>query len=94
IDTALQVPQLTTGDWQLRVHGMVDNEFTLSWDDLLAMPMTERLVTLTCVSNEVGGDLIGNARWLGVRMKDLLDRAGVRPGANMLYSTSSDGWTC
>lgn len=94
IDTALQVPQLTTENWQLRVHGMVEKEFTLSWDELLKMPMTERLVTLTCVSNEVGGDLIGNARWLGVRMKDLLDRAGVRPGANMLLSSSSDGWTC
>ncbi|NDK88581.1 molybdopterin-dependent oxidoreductase [Gordonia desulfuricans] len=94
IDTALQVPRLTTEGWSLRVHGMVDEEFTLDWDDLVAMPMTERLVTLTCVSNEVGGDLIGNARWLGVRMADLLERAGVRPGASMLLSTSSDGWTC
>lgn len=94
IDTALQVPNLTTDQWELRVHGMVDKEFTLSWNDLMAMPMTERVVTLTCVSNEVGGDLIGNARWLGVRMKDILDRAGVQPGANMLYSSSSDGWTC
>ncbi|MCM3894459.1 MULTISPECIES: molybdopterin-dependent oxidoreductase [Gordonia] len=93
IDTALQVPQLTTTDWTLRVHGLVDEEFTLTWDELLAMPMTERVVTLTCVSNEVGGDLIGNARWLGVPMKTLLDRAGVRPGADMLLSTSSDGWT-
>ncbi|MFT4128145.1 MAG: molybdopterin-dependent oxidoreductase, partial [Gordonia sp. (in: high G+C Gram-positive bacteria)] len=93
IDTALQVPSLTAADWQLRVHGMVDEEFTLSWEELLAMPMTERLVTLTCVSNEVGGDLVGNARWLGVRMADILDRAGVTPGANMLLSTSSDGWT-
>ena len=93
IDTALQVPQLTTTDWKLRVHGLVDEEFTLTWDELLAMPMTERVVTLTCVSNEVGGDLIGNARWLGVPMKAILDRAGVRPGADMLLSTSSDGWT-
>ncbi|MGW0035337.1 molybdopterin-dependent oxidoreductase [Gordonia sp. NPDC003376] len=94
IDTALQVPRLTTEGWSLRVHGMVDEEFTLDWDELVAMPMTERLVTLTCVSNEVGGDLIGNARWLGVPMAALLDRAGVRPGATMLLSTSSDGWTC
>lgn len=94
IDTALQVPQLTTADWRLRIHGMVDREVNLSWSELIAMPMTERFVTLTCVSNEVGGDLIGNARWLGVRMSDLLDRAGVRPGADMLLSTSSDGWTC
>ncbi|MGV9826058.1 molybdopterin-dependent oxidoreductase [Gordonia sp. NPDC003429] len=94
IDTALQVPQLTTADWSLRIHGMVDEEVTISWDELLAMPMSERLVTLTCVSNEVGGDLIGNARWQGVPMKALLERAGVRPGADMLLSTSSDGWTC
>ncbi|MDL9935211.1 molybdopterin-dependent oxidoreductase [Gordonia sp. ABSL1-1] len=94
IDTALQVPKLTTGDWSLRIHGMVDEEITVTWDELVAMPMVERLVTLTCVSNEVGGDLIGNARWLGVPMKVLLDRAGVRPGADMLLSTSADGWTC
>ncbi|MGV9709436.1 molybdopterin-dependent oxidoreductase [Gordonia sp. NPDC003424] len=94
IDTALQVPSMTTGQWSLRIHGMVDDEVRIGWDELLAMPMTERLVTLTCVSNEVGGDLIGNARWLGVPMRDILDRAGVRPGADMLLSTSVDGWTC
>ncbi|MDY6810732.1 MAG: molybdopterin-dependent oxidoreductase [Actinomycetota bacterium] len=94
IDTALQVPNLTTDGWSLRIHGRVDNETRIGWDDLIAMPMTERLVTLTCVSNEVGGDLIDNARWLGVPMKALLDRAGVQPGADMLLSTSADGWTC
>ncbi|GAA3704823.1 molybdopterin-dependent oxidoreductase [Gordonia hankookensis] len=94
IDTALQVPSLTTGDWSLRIHGMVDNEIRIGWDELLAMPMTERMVTLTCVSNVIGGDLIGNARWLGVPMKTLLDRAGVQPGVDMLLSTSADGWTC
>ena len=65
IDTALVVPRLTTGDWSLRIHGMVEREVHLTWDQLLALPMVERLVTLSCVSNEVGGDLIGNARWLG-----------------------------
>ena len=94
IDTALQVPNVTTADWSLRIHGMVDNELTISWDELLAMPMVERYTTLTCVSNEIGGDLIGNARWLGVPMKALLDRAGVKPGSTMLLSTSVDGWTC
>lgn len=94
IDTALRVPGLTTAEWRLRIHGMVRNEIELGWAELLAMPMLERYVTLTCVSNEVGGDLIGNARWLGVPMKTLLDRAGVRAGADLLLSTSSDGWTC
>lgn len=93
IDTALQVPALSTDTWRLRVHGMVEHEFTIGWDELLAMPMTERLITLTCVSNGIGGDLIGNARWLGVPMRELLKRAGVHPGADMLLSTSADGWT-
>ncbi|NED60204.1 molybdopterin-dependent oxidoreductase, partial [Streptomyces sp. SID10244] len=66
---------------------------TLSWDDLMSMQAMERIITLTCVSNEVGGDLAGNARWLGFPMRDILDRAGVRSGADMLLSTSIDGWT-
>ncbi|MGP3706676.1 molybdopterin-dependent oxidoreductase [Gordonia paraffinivorans] len=94
IDTALQVPTLTTAGWRLRIHGDVEREVVLSWDDLLAMPMVERYVTLACVSNDVGGDLIGNARWLGVPMREVLDLAGVRPGADLLLSTSADGWTC
>jgi len=93
IDTALQVPALTTGDWQLRVHGMVEREFTLTWDDLMDMQSTERIVTLTCVSNEVGGELAGTATWLGYPMKAILERAGVRDDADMLFSTSVDGWT-
>ncbi len=94
IDTALQVPTLTTAGWRLRIHGDVEREVVLSWDDLLAMPMVERYVTLACVSNDVGGDLIGNARWLGVPMRDVLNLAGVWPGADLLLSTSADGWTC
>ncbi|MEZ7239910.1 molybdopterin-dependent oxidoreductase [Rhodococcus sp. GXMU-t2271] len=94
IDTALQVPRLRTADWQLRIHGMVEREVTLSWDDLAAFEPVERILTLTCVSNEVGGDLAGNARWIGYRMSDLLARAGVRAGADMLLSTSADGFTC
>lgn len=94
IDTALQVPRLRTADWQLRIHGMVEREVTLTWDDLAAFEPVERILTLTCVSNEVGGDLAGNARWIGYRMRDLLARAGVRADADMLLSTSADGFTC
>lgn len=93
IDTALQVPRLTTADWRLRIHGMVDRETTLTWDDLAEFEVVERLVTLTCVSNPVGGDLAGNARWTGYRTADILDRAGVRTDADMLLSTSVDGFT-
>ena len=65
VDTAFVVPRLTTDDWQLQIHGMVDNEITLSYADLIAMPSIERMITLTCVSNEVGGDLAGNAMLAG-----------------------------
>ncbi|WP_024793711.1 molybdopterin-dependent oxidoreductase [Tomitella biformata] len=94
IDTALQVPRLTTGEWQLRIHGMVDRELTLSWDDLARRTPIERVVTLTCVSNEVGGPLAGNATWVGYPMRELLAEAGVHPDADMLLSTSVDGFTC
>ena len=94
IDTALVVPQLSPSVWRLRIHGMVDRELTLTFDDLLARPMVERVVTLACVSNEVGGRLIGNARWLGVPLADVLAEAGVHEGADQLVSRSYDGWTC
>ncbi|MCJ0906567.1 molybdopterin-dependent oxidoreductase [Rhodococcus sp. ARC_M6] len=93
IDTALLVPQLTTDSWELRIHGMVDREMTLSFDDLVARTPIERVVTLTCVSNEVGGVLAGNATWIGYPMKDLLEEVGVHPDADMLLSTSVDGFT-
>jgi DMSO/TMAO reductase YedYZ molybdopterin-dependent catalytic subunit len=93
IDTALVVPQVATADWRLRVHGMVDNPFELAFDELLALPMVESPVTLTCVSNEVGGDLVGNQLWLGHPLRDLLRRAVPQPSADMVLSTSADGWT-
>ncbi|GLZ50943.1 molybdopterin-dependent oxidoreductase [Actinomycetospora sp. NBRC 106378] len=92
IDTALSVPRISTGDWSLKVHGMVDREVTLSFDQLRSMRLIEAPVTLTCVSNEVGGTLISNGRWLGVPMRDVLALAGVRPGAEQIASTSADGW--
>ena len=94
IDTALVVPTLDPTTWRLRVHGMVDNELVLSYQDLLDRGLTEDWVTLCCVSNEVGGDLIGNAWWSGVRVADVLAEAGVRPEANAVLQTSDDGWTC
>jgi DMSO/TMAO reductase YedYZ molybdopterin-dependent catalytic subunit len=93
IDTALAPPLVDPRDWRLRVHGLVDRELELDLDDLLARPQTESWVTLTCVSNEVGGDLAGNARWTGVALAAVLREAGVRPGADAVLSTSADGWT-
>ena len=93
IDTALFVPSVPASTWKLRIHGMVDRPVELDFAQLLRRPLTERDVTLTCVSNEVGGQYVGNARWIGARLKDLLDEAGVHPGATQLVSRSADGMT-
>ncbi|GAA3783446.1 sulfite oxidase [Plantactinospora mayteni] len=94
IDTALVVPRVDPEGWRLRIFGRVRNPVTLSYADLLARPMIERHITLACVSNEVGGDLIGNARWLGVPLGPLLAEAGPLPGADQVVGRSADGWTC
>jgi DMSO/TMAO reductase YedYZ molybdopterin-dependent catalytic subunit len=94
IDTALSVPQVPRDSWSLRIHGMVDRELTLRWEDVVSRPMIERYITLSCVSNEVGGGLVGNALFQGVLLKDLLDEAGVQEGATQVVSRSIDGWDC
>lgn len=94
IDTALTVPRPDPAQWTLRVHGMVDRPFEITMDELLSRDLVEADVTLSCVSNQVGGDLVGNARWLGFPLADLLREAGVHSGADQILSTSSDGWTC
>ncbi|WP_328988727.1 molybdopterin-dependent oxidoreductase [Kribbella sp. NBC_01245] len=93
VDTLLTVPKVDPRDWELRVHGMVDRELRLSFADLLGRPLVERDITLTCVSNEVGGPYVGNARWIGVPIEEILKEAGVRPGADAVKSTSVDGLT-
>jgi len=90
---AAAVPRVDPDAWRLRVHGLVDREVTLSFDDVLRAPLVERTLTLTCVSNEVGGRLAGTATWLGLPLAGLLERAGVRPEADMVLSTSADGFT-
>ncbi|HWB37372.1 MAG TPA: molybdopterin-dependent oxidoreductase, partial [Rugosimonospora sp.] len=93
IDTALAVPQVNPDSWKLQIHGRVDNPFTITYAELLAMPMIERYITLACVSNEVGGDLIGNAKWLGVPLKGLLERARPQAGADQVVGRAVDGFT-
>jgi DMSO/TMAO reductase YedYZ molybdopterin-dependent catalytic subunit len=93
IDTALQVPSIDPADWSLTVTGLVENEITISYAELAAKPLVEHHTTLTCVSNEVGGDLAGNALWLGYPIRALLAEAKPRTGADMVLSTSDDGWT-
>jgi DMSO/TMAO reductase YedYZ molybdopterin-dependent catalytic subunit len=94
IDTAVIVPQVTAEEWTLSFDGMVRRPFTITYAELLEMPMVERDVTIMCVSNPIGGDLIGTARWLGTPLLPLLERAGIEPGADQIFSTSIDGWTC
>lgn len=93
IDTALSVPQLSRKGWKLRIHGMVDRELTYTFEDLEKFEPIETTVTLTCVSNPVGGNLISTAVWTGYRIHDLLRASGIRPDADMVLSTSIDGFT-
>ncbi|WP_329285594.1 molybdopterin-dependent oxidoreductase [Streptomyces sp. NBC_00691] len=99
VDTALVVPKVDADTWRLAIHGKgVPRSRTFSLEDLLARPLVERDITLTCVSNEVGGPYVGTARWLGVRLADLLAECGVRPPseggeADQLVARSVDGMT-
>ncbi len=93
IDTALTVPQVDPRGWSLTVTGQIDRQITLTYEELLARPMVEADITLSCVSNEVGGTLVGNARWLGCRLDDLLDEAGIDPAADQVVGRSVDGFT-
>jgi DMSO/TMAO reductase YedYZ molybdopterin-dependent catalytic subunit len=94
VDTALSLPQVPPEQWHLRVHGMVERELDITFDQLLKRPLTEADITLACVSNQVGGPYVGNARWLGASLAALLREARVKRGADQILSTSADGWTC
>jgi DMSO/TMAO reductase YedYZ molybdopterin-dependent catalytic subunit len=93
VDTALVLPQVDPSSWQLRIHGMVNREITLTFDELLKRPLIEDYVTLCCVSNPVGGPYIGNAKWLGASLAAVLRKAGIKAGADQLLCTSVDGFT-
>ena len=93
IDTAIVVPVVRAAGWKLRIVGEVENEIEITFEELLALPMIETYVTLTCVSNEVGGGLIGNAKWMGYPIRELLARAKPKAGADMVLSRSVDGFT-
>ena len=93
IDTALSIPSVDLDTWEVSFTGLVDSPFSLTYDELVALPMVERYITICCVSNSVGGDLIGNAKWLGVPLKDLVERAGVQPEGTQLIGRSVDRFT-
>ncbi|HEY6933126.1 MAG TPA: molybdopterin-dependent oxidoreductase [Marmoricola sp.] len=94
VATALAPPSVAPSDWRLRIHGMVDHEISLGFSELVNRRLVQDWVTLCCVSNEVGGDLVGNAWWSGVPVRELLAEAGVHPDADAVKQTSADGWTC
>lgn len=94
IDTALVVPEVDPAEWRLRIHGLVENELELTYDELVDRGLTESWTTICCVSNEVGGGLIGNAWWSGVPIAPLLAESGVLPEADAVLQTSVDGWNC
>jgi DMSO/TMAO reductase YedYZ molybdopterin-dependent catalytic subunit len=93
VDTAIVLPEVDPSSWQLRIHGMVSRELTITFGELLKRPLIEDYITLCCVSNPVGGPYIGNALWLGASLASLLREAGIRAGADQLLCTSVDGFT-
>ncbi len=93
VDTSLVIPQLSSSTWQLRIHGMVSNPMTITFDALMKMPMIEHDVTLTCVSDAVGGGYIGNARWQGTLLADVLRKAGLQAGADQIVMRDAKGMT-
>jgi len=95
VDIALVTPRVDVSDWTLRIDGMVDRPLTLTYDELLALPMVERAITLACVSNEVGGPYVSTATWLGVPFAEIIEHVGVQPGVDQVFSSSLDsGFTC
>lgn len=94
IDTALSIPAIEPSSWKLRIHGMVDREIEVTYEQLIARKLSEGWVTLCCVSNPVGGNLISNAFFSGVPVRELLAEAGVHPDADAVLQTSYDNWTC
>jgi len=93
VDTALVLPQVSPDSWTLRIHGMVDHPIEMTFAELLALPLHERDLTVSCVSDPVGGPYVGNARWIGADLPALLRSAGVQSGADQLLATSVDGMT-
>jgi len=93
VDTAIVLPEVDPSSWQLRIHGMVSRELTITFDELLKRPLIQDYVTLCCVSDPVGGPYIGNALWLGASLASLLREAGIKAGADQLMCTSVDGFT-
>jgi DMSO/TMAO reductase YedYZ molybdopterin-dependent catalytic subunit len=93
VDTALLLPEVDPATWQLRIHGMVQREVSITFDQLLRRPLIENYITLTCVSDPVGGPYVGNARWLGASLADLIRQARPLGSADQLLCTSVDGFT-
>ena len=93
IDTSLILPKVSPANWQLRIHGMVDRPMTLTYDDLIRLPMIDRDITLTCVSESVGGNYVGNARWQGTLLAPILRKAGVHRGADQIVMRDVKGMT-
>ena len=93
IDTAFEIPRVSLDSWTLKVTGMVDTPLSFTFDQLSSRDLFEQDITISCVSNEVGGDLVGNARWRGCRLDDLLAEAGVHANADQILGVSVDGFT-
>jgi DMSO/TMAO reductase YedYZ molybdopterin-dependent catalytic subunit len=85
-------PRPDGNQWRLSVEGMVNQPTVFTLADIRALPSVAKQHTLTCISNEVGGDLIGNANWKGVRLADVLKQVGIKDGVRKVVLTGADGY--
>jgi DMSO/TMAO reductase YedYZ molybdopterin-dependent catalytic subunit len=93
IDINAIVPAIDAKDWNLTIRGLVDNNpLVINYEEIKSMTFVEEFATLTCVSKKIGGDLVSTALWKGVRLKDILSRAGVMPGVKYIVFRCSDGY--
>jgi hypothetical protein len=93
VDIDIVNPHVDVDEWRLRLDGLVDTPASLSFLELQQrFELVEEVSVLTCISNDVGGPLIGNTRWTGVRLRDLLRSAGVQPGAVDVVFGCADGY--
>jgi DMSO/TMAO reductase YedYZ molybdopterin-dependent catalytic subunit len=92
IDINPIVPEVDVNSWNLLIKGMVGTPLKLSYEEIKSMPAIEEFVTLECISNKIGGDLIGTALWKGIRLKDILEKAKLLPGVQYIVFRCSDGY--
>ena len=92
IDINPIIPQVDSKSWNLTIKGLVEKPITINYDQIRSMPSVQEYVTLECISNKIGGDLISTALWKGVRLSQLLEKAVIKPNVKYVVFRCADGY--